>query len=650
MIKIEFNYNQQIIEIQSNTNEIFQEAINKYLQKSLLEPESVIFYINDQPINPEKTIESQMNSLNKNNNSIKVLVLKIDSPKQIFIKSKDIICPICQGLCRIKYDDLSITLYDCEKNHTTNLPIMKFDEMQKINISNIICNQCKLNNKGETYNHDFYICLTCKQNICPLCKSKHENNHNIIKYEEKNYICSKHNDIFFKYCQDCKMNICILCENEHKRHKMIFFGDLISKIEEIKNKLKEKKKEIELFKENINKVIIELDNFMKIIDKYIDINKEMLDNYDIKKKNYIILSNISEINDNNDIFNKLRAINDMGCKILNTMKINEKEREIEEELKLRLQEIETEKNKREIDILKNKLIQKDKEIETIINNNNIEKDLSLILKKISKLNTVIKKLKRNINIDAILFNNGKIISGKDHLNQEEIMIKVENYEEGIIYYWNQKTFYKRYNLIKELFQKFIEGNGPTIIKKEDDPLWDENKPCLLGYAYYLLEPLCYLMSNASSISIVSPLGDTVGELDVDIIPHDENDNEYEEVPESPFELAGQSLDFKVCIYGVKNLPKKFCKNLKIEYESFYDKKIYSTKIYNENDNNLTEFKIGEIFEHKIDYLTKEDIEYCEKEKLCFKVYAIEEVEKKGKQDIDMNELKMNADTLNEILS
>ena len=39
MIKIEFNYNQQIIEIQSNTNEIFQEAINKYLQKSLLEPE-----------------------------------------------------------------------------------------------------------------------------------------------------------------------------------------------------------------------------------------------------------------------------------------------------------------------------------------------------------------------------------------------------------------------------------------------------------------------------------------------------------------------------------------------------------------------------------------------------------------------------------
>ena len=71
MIKIEFNYNQQIIEIQSNTNEIFQEAINKYLQKSLLEPESVIFYINGQPINPEKTIESQMNSLNKNNNSIK---------------------------------------------------------------------------------------------------------------------------------------------------------------------------------------------------------------------------------------------------------------------------------------------------------------------------------------------------------------------------------------------------------------------------------------------------------------------------------------------------------------------------------------------------------------------------------------------------
>ena len=49
---------------------------------------------------------------------------------------------------------------------------------------------------------------------------------------------------------------------------------------------------------------------------------------------------------------------------------------------------------------------------------------------------------------------------------------------------------------------------------------------------------------------------------------------------------------------------------------------------------MTEFKIGEEIEHKIDYLTKEDVDYLEKEKLCFKVYAFEDVEKKGRQGID----------------
>ena len=125
------------------------------------------------------------------------------------------------------------------------------------------------------------------------------------------------------------------------------------------------------------------------------------------------------------------------------------------------------------------------------------------------------------------------------------------------------------------------------------------------------------------------------------------------MPESPSELIGQSLMFKVSIIGVKNLPVNFCRNLKVEYQTFYDRQINYTKLYNENDSNLTEFKIGEEIEHKIDYLTKEDVDYLEKEKLCFKVYAFEDdvdylekeklcfkvyafedVEKKGRQSID----------------
>ncbi len=51
-------------------------------------------------------------------------------------------------------------------------------------------------------------------------------------------------------------------------------------------------------------------------------------------------------------------------------------------------------------------------------------------------------------------------------------------------------------------------------------------------------------------------------------------------------------------------------------------------------NEKIDIDINEEFEHKIDFLTKEDIDYLENEKLCFKIYASEQIEKKGKTPIE----------------
>ena len=60
MLDIEFNLNQSIIIIQANLEESFHDVINKYLQKTLLNPESVCFFVNGQKINPYESIESHM--------------------------------------------------------------------------------------------------------------------------------------------------------------------------------------------------------------------------------------------------------------------------------------------------------------------------------------------------------------------------------------------------------------------------------------------------------------------------------------------------------------------------------------------------------------------------------------------------------------
>jgi hypothetical protein len=279
-----------------------------------------------------------------------------------------------------------------------------------------------------------------------------------------------------------------------------------------------------------------------------------------------------------------------------------------------------------------KLEQSKKESELIKKSEKLESNLTIIMKKLSKLKIIIKEFKRNINLEVNLQSN-VMEDGEEKV--PNIIIRVENYEEGTVYYWTAETFHNRFDLMNDLFERFYDNDlDLASITKDDDPLWDEPTHSLLGYAFYKLEPVAYLMSNPASISIISPIGNVMGQLDVDIIPHDENDNEYDEVPESPSELIGQSLCFKVSIIDAKDLPVNFCRNLKVEYQTFYDRQVNSTKLYNENDSNLTEFKIEEEFEHKIDYLTKEDVEFLEKEKICFKVYAYEDVEKKGKLGVD----------------
>ena len=265
------------------------------------------------------------------------------------------------------------------------------------------------------------------------------------------------------------------------------------------------------------------------------------------------------------------------------------------------------------------------------------------------------ELKRNINLDVVLHKN--LLEELDEINTPtNIMIRVENFEEGTVYYWPTETFHNRYDLMKDLFNRFNDDElDIQNLKKEDDPLWDEGKPTLLGYAFYKLEPVSYLMSNQSVISIVSPNGNVVGKIEVDIIPHDENGNEYDEVPEMPSELIGQTLLYKVVIMNVKNLAKNFSNNVRVEYQCFYDHSIISTKVYNplnektddtlttnntdslENNNNSNsgeegkvDIEINESFEHKIDYLTKEDIDFLENDKVCFQIYASEKVEKKGR--------------------
>ena len=325
-------------------------------------------------------------------------------------------------------------------------------------------------------------------------------------------------------------------------------------------------------------------------------------------------------------------INEMKNQSEEKNKIEKERNELENRLKTKIKKLEAKKNLQK-SVFKSEVVKKsEEENEAFVHKSEkLDNKLINIVKKMFKLKTMIEDLKRNIEIDLFLSKN--LI---DHYNDPNtpvnILIRVENYEEGDVYYWSQSTFNDRYDSLKELYNKFIEDEYYDIssLPKEEDPLFDQPKQSLLGYAFYKLEPLAYLMNNCTNIPIISVNGDVEGTITIDVVPVDENNKLFEEIPENPMDLVDKSLHYYVHIKEVKDLPDHFCKGLQVEYTSFNDNFSYKTKIYNE-DGKENSFIIDEKFDHKIPYLSEEDINFFLKDKICFKIYAYEEVQKKGKK-------------------
>ena len=306
MVEIEFDFQQQKVVIQANFTEIFENVVIR-LKNKIKIPDNACFLANGKTINKNDIIQDIMNEAERQNKKLKILAFNLDTPapeNKNFIKSRDIICPECKELCLYEINDYKIRLYDCKNEHETkNIRLNEFMNTQTIDISKIICGKCKTN-KSLTYHNEFFICNDCNINLCPLCKSTHDNNHSIINYNTKNYVCDKHSKSFVKYCEDCKNDLCFLCLNDHEDHNIINYEDELIDIKELRKNMKELRKIIDKFKNNLQETIMKFNKVMEYMDIYYDINNNILDNYE-KDKNiyYNLLLNLNEINEsiNNEI-------------------------------------------------------------------------------------------------------------------------------------------------------------------------------------------------------------------------------------------------------------------------------------------------------------------------------------------------------------
>ena len=304
MVQIEFNYQQIPTIIQINAQERFELAVSRFTNKTGVNPNEVSFLSDGRVINLNDNIQNILSDSERQNQRKVILVIPLNSTINMgnnnhIIQSKEIICPYCHEPCKFEIKNYRIKLFDCIKGHMLeNIKLKEFNNYQKIDLAKIICDDCKKNNKGETFKNEFYRCMKCNMNLCPLSVSVHDKSHYILEYDLKNYKCNIHkNEQFIKYCKTCKKDICLECENQHLSHETISFSTMLPDIEKMNNNITELRKVLDTFNENINRIILKLNYVKDNFEIFYNINNNIIKDYiNNKNRSYNKLYNISNVN------------------------------------------------------------------------------------------------------------------------------------------------------------------------------------------------------------------------------------------------------------------------------------------------------------------------------------------------------------------
>ena len=133
--------------IECSDEENIYTICNKFINKLNINKNEIIFLYKGKKINQNFKINEFINKDDFKNNKINIFYIKnkhISKERLIDKKNvlKEIICPECGEICKIKFNDYKIILYGCKNNHEVKIEFENFHEIQNIGKSKVKCNIC----------------------------------------------------------------------------------------------------------------------------------------------------------------------------------------------------------------------------------------------------------------------------------------------------------------------------------------------------------------------------------------------------------------------------------------------------------------------------------------------------------------------------
>ena len=115
--------------IKCSNEDYIEDICNKFIRMTNSKKNEILFLYKGKKINQLIKINEFINKEDLKNNKINIFCFKIkNSQKELYAKNKlkEIICPECGEICKIKFDDYKIILYECKNNHKTKNEFEKF--------------------------------------------------------------------------------------------------------------------------------------------------------------------------------------------------------------------------------------------------------------------------------------------------------------------------------------------------------------------------------------------------------------------------------------------------------------------------------------------------------------------------------------------
>ena len=322
MVEIEIKYKDELITVKCNENDILKNILEKSYKEMLPDISSLYFLYSGNIIDINFSFSQLATKIDKERKKMNILVDDSGQSNDKCFISPNPICGLCGQNVKIKLIDYKVVIYPCVNGHKDKILFLKdYDYFQNLFFSKKL--KCDICNENDI---KYFYCYNCKNKLCSSCKEKHQNDHSIINYENINYICPEHKEPFNSYCKKSFKNLCPSCVKTNNVHENILYEKIPLNIDEHKIKIKELKNYINKFNKEVEEIIRKLNNVFKGINIYFSIIEDIINNYNINKTNYEIISNIKEI-DYDTIIKDLTSINNEineGKKVNEIIKINNK--------------------------------------------------------------------------------------------------------------------------------------------------------------------------------------------------------------------------------------------------------------------------------------------------------------------------------------